>query len=173
MVTLRELAKKDIPLVNKWRHDKSISDFLGGNFRYLSLDQDERWFEDYLKNRKTQVRCAIYVEASQEPVGVVYLTGIDQVNRSAELGIMIGNKKYQGQGIGTSATRKMLEHAFLNLNLRRVFLTVLSDNVAALKLYQKVGFAQEGILREAAYKNGLYKDLFLMSILRDEFTIPL
>ena len=173
MVILRELSRNDVVFVNKWRHDRTVSDMLGGAFRYLDLELDEQWFEDYLKNRDNQVRCAISIDDRQEPVGVVYLLNIDQVNRSAEFAIMIGNTDYQGRGIGTSATQRMLEHAFLNLNLKRVYLTVLTDNQAAIKLYQKVGFIEEGTLREAVFKNGQYKNMLMMSMLRDEFDLAL
>lgn len=63
----------------------------------------------------------------------------------------------------------MLRHAFNDLNLHRVFLSVLSSNAGAIRAYEKAGFRREGIAREAAYKRGRYEDLVGMAILSHEF----
>jgi RimJ/RimL family protein N-acetyltransferase len=97
------------------------------------------------------------------------LTGIDPVHRRAEFHLLIGRRDLHGRGLGTEATRLMLRHGFHDLNLHRVFLTVLSSNAAAIRVYEKVGFSREGIAREAAYKCGRYEDLVQMAMLRHEF----
>ena len=63
----------------------------------------------------------------------------------------------------------MLEHAFYNLNLQRIELTVLEDNVRARVLYEKAGFVQEGFKRKSKYKNGKFVNTLLYSILKDEY----
>jgi RimJ/RimL family protein N-acetyltransferase len=63
----------------------------------------------------------------------------------------------------------MLRHGFFDLNLQRIYLSVLASNAAALRIYEKAGFRQEGRAREAAYKNGRYEDTVLMALLRTEF----
>ena len=73
--------------------------------------------------------------------------------------------------MGTFAVTAMLKHAFFNLNLRRVELGVLENNAAARHLYEKVGFVQEGVKREANYKNGKYVNMIMMSILKEEFEV--
>jgi len=169
MIFLREISRNDLPLINQWRNNREVADMLGGPFRFISPERDENWFEDYLRARGTQVRCAIILKDSKEMVGVVYLTGIDLISHSGEFAIMIGNTSYQGKGIGAQATQMMLEHAFLDLDLHRVYLYVLKENERAIKTYEKAGFSREGKLKEAAYKNGEYKDLVVMAILRKEF----
>ena len=82
---------------------------------------------------------------------------------------MIGDKKNQGRGIGFFAVKEMLNHAFNNLNLQRVELFVLEDNKRAIHLYEKSGFKYEGRKRKARYKNGKFVDLFMYSILKEEF----
>jgi RimJ/RimL family protein N-acetyltransferase len=63
----------------------------------------------------------------------------------------------------------MLRRAFGDLNLHRVYLSVLSSNTAAIRTYEKAGFRREGLAREAAYKRGRYEDLVEMAILSHEF----
>ena len=169
MVTLRELAREDIPLINRWRHDRDLVDGLGAAARYITEEVDHGWFDDYLRRRGVDVRCAILVAGETEPVGLVSLTGIDPVHRRGEFHLLIGRRDLHGRGLGTAATTLMLRHAFHDLNLHRVFLSVLASNAAAIRVYAKVGFKREGIAHEAAYKLGRYEDLVLLAILSHEF----
>jgi RimJ/RimL family protein N-acetyltransferase len=169
MITLRELERSDVPIVNRWRQDRSLTAGLGAPHRHIGLEVDERWFESYLARRGTDVRCAICREGEAEPLGLVSLTGIDPVHKHAELHILLGDHASHGQGIGTEATRAMLQHGFHDLNLHRIYLYVLDGNAPARRMYEKAGFRHEGILREAAFKEGAYTDVHLMSLLQAEF----
>ncbi len=82
---------------------------------------------------------------------------------------MIGKEEYRGKGVGTFAIRTMISHAFFNLNLRRIQLGVLENNIIAINLYKKVGFIEEGRKRKAIYKNGRYIDELVMGLLREEY----
>jgi RimJ/RimL family protein N-acetyltransferase len=169
VVTLRELSREDIPIVNRWRQDRDLVDGLGAPARYITEEVDHAWFEDYLRRRGMDVRCAILVAGETEPVGLVSLTGIDSVHRRGEFHLLIGRRDLHGRGLGLDATRRMLRHAFNDLNLHRVFLSVLSSNAAAIRVYERAGFQREGLARQAAYKRGRYEDLVQMAILSREF----
>ncbi len=164
---LRELSRKDLKVINTWRNDEKLISYLGANYRYIDLEIDEAWFDNYLKNRNNTVRCAI-VDSDDMIVGLVSLTNINYVNRTAEFHIMIGESDNQNQGIGTYAVDTMLKHAFNNLNLNRIYLEVLKTNDRAIRVYEKNGFQREGVLRQAFYKNGKYEDAIIMSVLKEE-----
>lgn len=170
MYRLRELERKDIPIINKWRNNPALIEKLGAPFRFINEDVDNLWFDSYMKNRNNSVRCAIVQDESDEIIGLVSLLKIDCINQSAEFNIMIGDTQYQGKGAGTFAARAILEHAFYNLNLHRVELSVLQSNTVAQHLYEKVGFVKEGVKRQANFKNGHFVDMVLYSLLRDEYT---
>jgi RimJ/RimL family protein N-acetyltransferase len=169
MTRLRELERTDIPAINRWRQDRSLTASLGAPHRHIGFEVDERWFDAYLARRGTDVRCAICRETGSDPVGLVSLTGIDPVHRHAELHILLGERDAHGQGIGTEATRTMVHHGFRDLNLHRIYLFVLDSNAAARHMYEKVGFRAEGTLREAAFKDGRYQDVHVMGLLQAEF----
>lgn len=171
MYRLRELDAKDIPAINQWRNDPELISLLGAPFRYINQRVDEKWFEGYMANRNSTVRCSIVEESQDEILGLISLTSIDQLNQSAELHIMIGNQDNQGRGMGTFAVREMLYHAFCNLNLHRVELTVMAHNLRAQHLYEKVGFVREGIKRKARYKNGTFIDVYCYAILKEEYLL--
>lgn len=169
MYKLRELEREDMPIINKWRNNTELIELLGAPFRYINLDVDMKWYDAYMANRGNAVRCAIVDEQSNELLGLVSLTGIDYLNQSAEFHIMIGDRDNQGKGIGTFALNEILKHAFYNMNLRRIELSVLEDNKRAQRLYEKVGFVREGIKRMAVFKNGKFVNQWYYAILRDEF----
>lgn len=168
MLRLRELARKDLESINKWRNNHTLIDFLGAPYRYINIDVDIKWYENYMANRATTVRCAI-VEEDDEILGLVSLTDINHMNQSAELHIMIGDSENQGKGLGTFAVKEILNHAFNNMNLHRVELGVLESNTRAIHLYEKCGFVREGLKREFCYKNGKFENLLVYSCLKNEF----
>ena len=170
MYKLRELQRKDISAINVWRNREELVASLGAPFRFINQEVDERWFEDYMASRVNTVRCAIVTQECDEIIGLVSLTDINFINRSATLHIMIGNEA-QGKGAGTFAVRAMCNHAFRNYGLHRIELDVLADNARARHVYEKCGFIQEGVRRNSVFKNGEFKDMVLYSRLSDENTV--
>jgi RimJ/RimL family protein N-acetyltransferase len=165
---LREISEADLFLINQWRNDKELIDLLGNNFLFIAEEVDHAWYENYLKNRAYNVRLMILESEKSLPVGTVQLTNIHLINRSAEFSIMIGNKSFWSKGAGIFSTISILKHGFENLNLNRIYLTVLEYNERAIKMYEKTGFRKEGISREAIYKNGKFHNLVHMAILKSE-----
>ena len=170
MYKLRELERKDLTIINSWRNDYELIEQLGAPFRYINLEVDQKWFDCYMSNRGNQVRCAIVEENKDDILGLVSLVSVNQMNQSAELHIMIGDKENQGKGIGSFAVKEMLNHAFFNMNLNRVELTVIENNKRAIHLYEKNGFVYEGRKRKARYKGGKFMDMLMYAVLRDDFS---
>lgn len=170
-VYLRELERSDLLRINVWRNNPEIIEFLGANFLFISSIIDERWFESYLSNRDKSVRLAIVELATDKHIGNVSLTSIHPINRSAEFSIFIGDKNFWSAGYGLDATKLMLSHGFNDLNLHRIYLTLLNTNERALRMYRRIGFCAEGCQREAVFKNGLYCDVLEMALLKSELKI--
>lgn len=168
-IYLREIERTDLPNINKWRNDLEVVDLLGANFLFIGTGVDERWFDNYLANRDKAVRLAIVELGTDIHIGNVNLTSIHMINRSAEFSISIGNKAYWSAGFGSLAAQKMLEHGFNNLNLNRIHLTLLLSNERAKRMYQRLGFQEEGCQKQAIFKNGDYHDILAMALLKGEF----
>jgi RimJ/RimL family protein N-acetyltransferase len=88
---------------------------------------------------------------------------------SAEIGIVIGEKDFWNKGFGTEAMRLMVDYGFSTLNLNRIHLHVYETNPRGIHCYEKVGFQQEGRLRQAHYLEGRYIDILAMSILNNDW----
>lgn len=169
IVSLREIQYDDLPLINRWRNDPEVIAWLGNNFLYIAREVDLAWYENYLQNRDKAKRFAIVDNQEGRVIGTTQLTGIHPINRSAEFSIVIGDRACRGKGAGQAATRELLRHGFEDLNLHRIFLTVLTRNQRAIHVYEKTGFVQEGIMRQCLYKQGLFEDLMLMAILKEDY----
>jgi RimJ/RimL family protein N-acetyltransferase len=93
---------------------------------------------------------------------------IDNEHQAAEVGYWIG-KPYWGNGYATEALQAIIEYGFTQLNLNRIFADYQTDNLASRRVMEKCGMTFEGILRQHVIKWGEFKDLGVLSILREEF----
>ena len=110
----------------------------------------------------------IYRKNGGEHVGNVGLNGIDNILRSCSLGIIISSQ-FKGNGYGFEGMVLVLNHAFNNLNLHRIYLGVVEWNFPAIKLYEKLGFQHEGTQRDAFWSKGSFHKLRMYSILKNDF----
>ncbi len=168
MITLREISREDIPTINGWRRDPVVAAGVGAPHRFIGVDVDYQWFDAYLARRGSEVRCAVCLADGGQLVGMVSLTRIDYVHRNAEYNAMIGERDVQNRGLGTAATRAMVRHGFFDLNLHRIYVSILRENVASIRMCENAGFREEGTIRQGAYKSGVYHDLVLMGVLKSE-----
>jgi diamine N-acetyltransferase len=164
-VRLREVRQSDLEWINKIRNDYQVSKFLN-LFCPQSLDEEIAWFSN---DKDNEVHFAI--ERSDEEwqiVGQVSLVGYKKKDRKAELTIFLHPNAW-GQKIGTTATKLMTHYGFTQLNLNKIFLHCYSNNERAYRLYQKLGFESEGVLRDFVYKDGTFYDAIHFGMLRSEF----
>jgi len=118
----------------------------------------------------TSFEFGIRTLSNDELIGFVALHSIEWNNRAATLAVGIGDGAHRRLGYGTEAVRLVLRYAFPELNLNRVGLDVVKYNIAAMALYQKVGFRREGAQRAAVLRDGKQFDRIIMGILRTEWT---
>jgi RimJ/RimL family protein N-acetyltransferase len=102
-------------------------------------------------------------------IGSLELNRIVRQARHCMFWIGIGEPAYRGRGYGSDAVQVMLRFAFLEMNLNRVGLEVMSYNTRAIASYERVGFQHEGRMREMVYRDGVYYDILLMGMLRAEW----
>jgi RimJ/RimL family protein N-acetyltransferase len=108
------------------------------------------------------------IDAGGSAVGHCHLFRFDPLARTAEVGIAL-HPSAVGKGYGTDSLRVLVRFAFERRNLRRVHLTVIASNAAAIASYRKVGFVEEGRRRESAWVRGGYQDEIVMGLLRSEW----
>jgi RimJ/RimL family protein N-acetyltransferase len=169
-VKLGPVKREYIESYLKWLNDPDLTQYLSG-FLPLTRMKEEDWIEN-LKNRNDTIVFGILLldeNSGEKLIGNCGLHEIDWKNRVAEVGIMIGEKELHGKGYGTEAMEIILEYGFETVNLNRIQLHVYDFNIRAIKSYNKIGFIEEGRMRQAQFKNGKYHDMILMSMLHEEW----
>jgi RimJ/RimL family protein N-acetyltransferase len=167
-VRLRAFREDDLKNSLAWLNNPAVTRYLL-NMRPWSLVEEKAWIERTMRNEDPSAVTLVVETTDGEYVGSTGLMHIDRRNRSAEAGIVIGRPEEWGRGLGTDAMKGLLRHAFEELNLHRVSLRVYSFNERAMRSYAKLGFVEEGRLRQAMYRHGAWHDVVLMSILADEW----
>lgn len=162
-IYLRLMTGEDTDRIVNWRN----SDGVRKNFIYQALftrESHENWIRTMINTGKV-VQMIICEEGTDRPVGSVYLRDIDWNHKKAEYGIFIGEEDARGKGYGSAAARLMIEYAFREMELHRLFLRVYAENIRAIRSYEKAGFEKEAYLREDVCIDGKYHDIVLMGIL--------
>ncbi len=165
-IALVPLTLADLPILWRWiNHRDQV--LLNAPYKPVSEQQHHAWFEA-IQQRQDVVIFGIRLLKTGKLIGSCQLHNINSIHRIAELQIRLGEVSERNHGHGSQAVRLLLDFGFTDLNLHRVYLHVFSTNASAIRMYEKVGFVQEGILRKAAHINGKYVDVVLMGILRDD-----
>lgn len=169
LVRLRTPEPEDELLYRKWFNDFEINDNLARRY-----PMSKRAVAEHLEsNSRVGYHEAVFaIERLSDGrlIGRAGLHGTSPENRSADLGITIGEKDCWDGGYGTDTMRVLCCFGFEMMNLRRIALEVFADNARARRVYEKVGFQTDGCRREAIYKNGVYKDVVFMSLLEGELS---
>ena len=165
-VTLRFIEPKDLESIREMTNDPEQAYMIGGWSFPAAVKHQEDWYQRVLSD-KNNLRLSIDYEG--EFVGLVTLTSIDWKNKRAESGIRLSLAAPKRKGIATDALNSILRYAFQELNLNRVYATVLDHNEASLRLHARCGYVVEGTLRKSVYKRGEYHDEIQLAILKNDY----
>lgn len=161
---LRRLEEKDAPFMLEWMHDDTINCNFQYPFGEMTIEKVSAFIENSFDEENKHFAI---VDENDEYLGTISLKNISQKNKNAEYAI-VTRKKAQGTGIARKATQELLNYAFEELELHKVYLNVLSENTRARKFYEKCGFEQEGIAKEAVKIHGKYKSLVWYGVFERE-----
>ena len=157
---------EDVEKFTEWLNDFETTDYLGRSGMLITLEGEKKWLEE---NCTPEATFVIVTNNNDKMIGTVSLERINNINRTATLGIFIGDKEYRSKGYGTEAIRLILDYGFNYLNLNNIKLELMSFNERALKCYTKCGFKEYGRRRKCKFINGNYYDNIEMDIIREEF----
>ena len=165
-VYLSPMSTEDAETYCRWLNDPLVSGNIAVAARVDSLTTEQEYIEKAHKN-KSHVY-AIVLKETDVLIGNIGIEEIDNISRTATIGMFIGDEENRGKGFGSEALRLACRYAFDRLNLHSLHLWVFSFNERAMNMYKKVGFKEAGRMRESYYLDGKYHDSILMDILRDE-----
>lgn len=171
MIVLRELQEKDAEKMLEWMHDPESQKGFQKNMMGMTLEQAvffcRQASQDATKEHRQNMHLAV-VDNRDEYLGTISLKNINRECRTAEMAVSM-RKKARGFGIAMQAAGLLLHKAFVEMGLHRIYLTVLANNVVAIKFYEKCGFVYEGEMREHLFIDGQYISWKLYGMLEDEY----
>lgn len=162
-VLIREFREDDIENKVKWINDERNNKYLHYE---LPLEKEKTlvWYRN-----KSDNRLDLVIEYENIPVGLIGLIDIDKTNQKAEFYISMGRHDFKRKGIATKATKMLLEYSFEVLNLNKIYLNVDEENVPACRLYEKIGFIQEGRFVKELFHRGALINRLRYAIFKGEW----
>jgi RimJ/RimL family protein N-acetyltransferase len=158
MIVFRRLQRGDLAFLLEVRNQSR--DMLHDN-SVFTLEQAQVWFD-------TQQPRFYLATQDARPVGYFRTSNWDEANSHAYVGFDL-HPDFRGKGLAQSAYRVFLTYLFTECGLNKVSMEVLEHNHPARRLYERIGFKQEGVKREEIHRNGRYIDSIMLSMLKSEF----
>lgn len=169
---LSPVREADVDRLNAWQNDPEIRDLIMGFRGPVQLRTTQDWVAA-LQDQTLQSRALFAIRVGGVIQGIVQLHAIDWLHRTALLGVYVGDTATRGAGLGLGATALILDYGFNGLDLTRIGLEVLSENVGARRLYEALGFRHEGTKRSAYNLAGARRDVDLFAMLASDERAPL
>jgi UDP-4-amino-4,6-dideoxy-N-acetyl-beta-L-altrosamine N-acetyltransferase len=160
---LRQMNEADLEKVLSWRNSDRVR--LNMLSTHVITNEEHRsWFFNLDHNT-----CRYLVfEYRQRPVGLVYFTEIDRNNDRCKWGFYLGETDVPS-GTGLLMGCLSMEYVFSVLNIRKLCSQVLSNNETSIKYHHKLGFKEEGRLLKHVFHNGIYVDVLMLALFRNEW----
>ena len=166
-VNLRVIEKDDLPLFAEW------FDSIEWFSEQGSPSQASRtWLEEWLYSDVFETRCFFIEKKDGSRVGYIWhFVVVAPYTKMLEIGYGVLPSERR-KGYCTEAVQLMVDYLFLTKNVARIHATAHIRNVISQRVLEKVGFKKEGTLRKPVFVRGEWTDMFLFSILREEWKEP-
>lgn len=162
-VLLRRLERDDLPRTWGWMHRPEIYERIGVTVPFSPTQQDA-WFAK-LEQATDKMVFAVCRLEDREHIGNVSLDMLDWRHRNARLSVFIALDGERGRGFGSDALRTLTTYAFSYLGLHKLWCKADAGDPRLRQFYERLGFVQEGLLREHEFKNGAFVDKAIFAIL--------
>lgn len=163
-ISLRPLEREDLNFVHQLDNNATVMRYWFEE-PYQTFVELNALYEEHIHDQSER---RFVVVCNDRNSGVVELVEIDHVHRRAEFQIIIA-PDHQGKGLARKALRLAMDYGFGVLNLHKIYLIVDRDNQQAIHIYEGLGFAQEGTLREEFFINGQYRDVIRMCLFQRDY----
>jgi RimJ/RimL family protein N-acetyltransferase len=169
-INLRAVERHDVPLIHRWLNDPVVMDGWGWSAPARSNQHVAGQVEDWLAREVAFDRPEALIAESLvgDPVGLVVVRIERPEAGSVELSLLV-DADHWGQGFGMDIVQTTLEACFGGWGVHRIGVRVEEGNARALALYRRLGFKEEGRLRQAAFRDGRHQDVLLFGQLAAEW----
>ncbi len=167
-IFIRLLSPEDVTqeYVN-WMQDEEIVQYLESRWR-VSTIEDIKEYVKTINNSPNDFLLGIFDKENSEHIGNIKIGSINQIHRYADIGFIIGNKKYWGKGIASEAIELATKFAFEELNLNKLIAGIYEGNIGSTKALIKMGYREVGILKKHRFCKGKYVDEILVEKCKED-----
>ena len=162
-VRIREKRIEDISDEYAWRVDSELSRLDATRPLTMSYEDFQRYSKEEMQFSSYRSKRLAVDSLDGVHIGNVMYYDLNMSNSESELGIMIGNKEYWGQGYGTDIVKTLLKYLFEVIGLERIYLHTLAWNYRAQASFRKAGFTSVRPVRRGG------QDFILMEVNRSEW----
>lgn len=170
-LTLVPLDLDHTDAILEWANDTAVT----GNSQFFREPSDRKRIARFILDHETDESCAYFAAFAREDsaesdlgyVGNVFLLNINRLHRHCQAGITLKQAAWN-KGFAKELMPAVVRFAFDTLDMNKVYLQIFTTNVKGLRLWTKLGFREEGVLRSHYFVGGVYHDMYSLSILRDE-----
>lgn len=164
MFKFKQMAKNDSEDIFHWRRSEHVTKFM-----YTDLDDDKKKHQDWVnKNIHSIDNQYFIIYHNEEKIGLISLNDIDLINNRASSGFYIGNLKYAP--LAGRVFPYFLNYVFYHLNLNKLVIEVMSNNIGMKKMDIYYGFREVGVLKEHVLKNETYYDVSILELTKADWT---
>lgn len=164
LAELREVTEDNLAMILNWRNQDFVRNMMFSS-ELISMEQHVKWFNK-IKLSETSLSRIFYYD--KKPYGVVNFHNIDKLNNTCEWSFYIGEPSAP-KGMGTKLGVKALNYIFLEMKIRKLSAKVISYNEKSYFYHQKLGFVQEGYLKNHVIKEEVYRDVILFAQFNHEW----
>lgn len=164
---LREISKDDAEALFTCFSNENVTRYYGQE-TLQNLAQAAAFVDFFAENFKEKrgIRWGIEIKGNRGIIGTIGFNAWSPKHKRAEIGYEIHPTQWR-KGFTSEAVYKVIQYGFDELGLTRIGAVVFVHNEASNNLLSKVGFQQEGVLRDYMYQNGTAHDTYVYSILKD------
>lgn len=160
---LRDFKPEDINDIVRLANNAKVAKYLASRFPHPYTHKDAEWWI----NTGSKIGINKVIEEDGKFAGVVGVeSGEKEKAHVGEIGYWLG-EEFWGRGIACKAVKQMTDLVFAETNIVRLYAPVFSPNLASMKVLKKCGYQQEGVFKNAVYKNGGYMDEHVFAILKN------
>jgi [ribosomal protein S5]-alanine N-acetyltransferase len=149
---------------------EKIKEILGHQTEKDFLTEESKQKNGYASYNRTFILFLLIEKESQKVIGRCGIHNWNVEHRRAEIGYQMTDEAYKNKGFMTEAVEVIIAYGFGKLNLNRLEALVGSTNIPSLRLMQKFGFVQEGLLRQHVPAGDTFVDSILFSLLQEEYS---
>lgn len=167
-VFLRSVEISDTQLIQQWHNDPDIRRAARLGELPVTYAKEEKDIS-LARDSQDEIYLLIVKKEKDQPIGFIRLNIVDRASRNMWLRMIIGDKNARGTNLAQEALTLVLDWIFSEQNMNRISLETYATNERAIRFFEKLGFKQEGVIREAVYVDGEYHNILSLGLLNKEF----